>query len=514
MRTSRSRVIIRHIFVLSLLILLGLAASGYRRAKEVGATTNEGLPSLRGEEAITHMKERGLYASLGEAVKAARANALALPTGVDPMLTSPTRLEAGDGKKGDLFGSAVAISGDTAIVGAPRNDINVDADQGAAYIFVRSGGNWTQEARLKAPLGAVGDFFGRAVAISGDTAIVGAYLDDTVANVNQGVVYVFTRSAGVWTQQDKLKADDGGANDFFGLSVAIYGDTAIIGAYLNDTGPNVNQGAAYVFNRSGGTWTQTQKLNASDAAAGDLFGFSVALDAETAVIGACGKHEGGAANAGAAYVFNRSGGTWTERQKLSPPNLEQDDFFGAAVAVSGDTALIGAFGDDIGANADQGAAHVFVRSGTVWTRQQRLTAVDGSASDQFGSAVALSGDTAVIGAFGKDFDGEDQGAAYVFSRSGTTWSQQPRLFASDGEAGDNFGAAVAISGDTMLAGAPFDDVGGNADQGSAHVFQICQGLAQQQKFTVNNGEAYEYFGASVAISGDTAVVGAPMDDVG
>src|SRR5215470_5922056 len=292
MRTSKSRVIIPHIFVLSLLMLLDLAASGYWRWKAVSATT----PSLRGEEAITHMKERGLYASLGEAVKAARSNAQALPPGVDPMLTASTRLEAGDGKKGDLFGSAVAISGNTAIVGAPRNDINVDADQGAAYIFVRSGKNWTQEARLKAPLGTVGDFFGRSVAISGDTAIVGAYLDDTVANINQGVAYVYTRSAGVWTQQDKLKANDGGANDFFGVSVAIDGDTAIIGAYLNDTGPNVNQGAAYVFNRSGGTWTQTQKLNASDAVAFDLFGISVALDAGTAVIGAFGKHEGGVAN--------------------------------------------------------------------------------------------------------------------------------------------------------------------------------------------------------------------------
>src|SRR5215475_8338985 len=254
MRTSKSRVIIHHIFVLSLLILLGLAASGYWRwAKAAPATTHEGLPSLRGQEAITHMKERGLYASLAEAVKAARANVQALPAGVDPMLTSPTRLKAGDGKAGDLFGSAVAISGDTAIVGAPSNDINGDADQGAAYIFVRSGGNWTQEARLKAPLGAAGDYFGSAVAISGDTAIVGAYLADTVANINQGLVYVFTRSAGVWTQQAKLKADDGGANDFFGISVAIDGDTAIIGAYFSHAGQNVNQGAAYVFNRSGGT---------------------------------------------------------------------------------------------------------------------------------------------------------------------------------------------------------------------------------------------------------------------
>src|SRR5262249_50831155 len=163
----------------------------------------------------------------------------------------------------------------------------------------------------------------------------------------------------------------------------IEGDTAIIGAHFNDSGPNANQGAAYVFRRSAGTWSQTQKLIASDAAAGDLFGFSVALDAETAVIGASGKDENAATDAGAAYAFTLVDGTWTEQQKLSFNNLEQGDFFGAAVAVSGDTALIGAFGDDIGANTDQGSAHVFVRSGTVWTRQQRIIANDGSADDKF-----------------------------------------------------------------------------------------------------------------------------------
>ena len=161
-------------------------------------------------------------------------------------------MTAGDGAAEDYFGAAVAIDGDTAIVGAPRNDINGDADQGAAYIFVRSGGIWTQQDKLKAATGAAGDFFGGTVDISGDTAIVGACFNDVGANVNQGSAYIFTRSAGVWTQQQKLTSGDGAANDLFGFSVTIDGDTAIIGAHLADASANANQGAAYVFTRSGG----------------------------------------------------------------------------------------------------------------------------------------------------------------------------------------------------------------------------------------------------------------------
>ena len=516
MRTAKSRAIIRHISVLSLLILLALAAPRcWHWTKAESATTTEGLPSLRGEEAITHLKERGLYASLGEAVKAARYNAQPLPPDIVPLLAGSLQLKSGDGAAEDYFGAAVAISGNTAIVGAPRNDINGDADQGAAYIFVRSGRSWTQEDKLKAPTGAAGDFFGGSVAISGDTAIVGACFNDVGGNANQGSVYIFTRSAGVWTQQDKLTAGDGAANDLFGFSVAIDGDTAIIGAHLADAGVNVNQGAAYIFTRSGGgVFSESAKLTAPNAAVGDLFGVSVAIDAETAVIGASGKTERGDAAAGAAYVFTLSGGAWTAQQKLLPDISAPDNFFGAAVAVSGDTALIGSFGDDIGANANQGAAVVFVRSGSTWTKQEKLTAADGSADDKFGIAVALSGDTAVIGAIGDDVNGADQGSAYVFSRAGVTWSQQPRLLDALGETDDKFGAPVAISGDTVLIGASFDDIGGNANQGSASAFVIRQGLAEQQKLTAAYGAANDLFGDPVAICGDTVVVGASNNEIG
>ena len=164
MRTANSRVIIRHFIVLPLLIFLALAAPRcWQGTKAESSKTTEGLPTLRGEEALTHLKEQGLYSSLGEAVKAARYNLQPLP---NPLLAQSARLTAGDGAAEDYFAAAVAISGDTAIVGAPRNDINGDADQGAAYVFVRSGGTWTQQDKLKAATGAAGDFFGGSVRCS------------------------------------------------------------------------------------------------------------------------------------------------------------------------------------------------------------------------------------------------------------------------------------------------------------------------------------------------------------
>lgn len=515
MQTAKPCVIIRHIIIFSLLTLLGLASPFYwQRARAHRATAITSLPTFRDEEALTHLKERGLYTSLGEAVKAASYTAMPVQAGAASLLTQSAQLTAGDGVAEDFFGAAVAISGDTAIVGAPRNDIGANADQGAAYIFVKSGGIWTQQDKLKAATGAAGDFFGGSVAISGDTAIVGAYFNDVGGNANQGSVYIYTRSAGVWTQQDKLTPGDGEADDLFGFSVALDGDTAIIGAHLADAGANANQGAVYVFTRSGGIWSQAQKLSAPDPAGGALFGVSVALDAETAVIGASGKTERGDSAAGATYVFTLLAGTWAAQQKLLPDISAVDNFFGAAVAVSGDTALIGAFGDDIDVNVDQGAAVVFVRSAGVWTKQQRLTSADGSANDKFGFSVALSGDVAVVGAIGDDISGSDQGSAYVYSRSGESWSQQPRLLDPLGGTDDKFGAPVAISGDALLVGASFDDIWGNANQGSASIFVICQGLTEQQKLTAANGGASDFFGYSVAISGDTAVVGSIDSDIG
>ena len=218
-------------------------------------------------------------------------------------------------------------------------------------------------------------------------------------------------------------------------------------------------------------WGGQKKLTASDGAATDSFGNSVALSGDTALVGALGGDVGAFADQGSAYVFVRSGATWTQQQKLVASDGAYSDQFGVSVALSGDTALVGAPSDQVGVNADQGSAYVFVRSGTIWAEQQKLTASDGAADDLFGIAVTLSGDTALVGAHSDDVGANaNQGSAYVFVRSGATWTQQQKLVASDGAYVDQFGVSVALSGDTALVGAHSDDVGANANQGSAYVF--------------------------------------------
>ncbi|MBE5314054.1 MAG: fibronectin type III domain-containing protein [Xanthomonadales bacterium] len=429
--------------------------------------------------------------------------------------TLQQKLTAGDGAASDWFGYAVALSGDTALVGARLDDVGA-TNQGSAYVFMRSGTTWAQQQKLTAGDGAASDGFGYAVALSGDTMLLGANGDDTGVNSDQGSAYVYTRSGMTWTQQAKLTAGDGAASDFFGFSVALDGDTALVGVQGDDVGANVDQGSAYVFTRIGTTWTQQAQLTAGDGAAFDQFGYAVALSGDTALVGSVSGDVGANSNQGSAYVYTRSGTTWTQQAKLTAGDGAASDFFGFSVALDGDTALVGVQSDDVGANVDQGSAYVFTRIGTTWTQQAQLTAGDGAAFDQFGFSVALSGDTALVGSVSDDVGANsNQGSAYVYTRSGTTWTQQAHLTAADGTASDLFGRALALDGDTALVGAPFDDVGANADQGSGYVFtRGGTTWTQQEKLTAGDGAASDQFGSSVALSGNTALVGARSNDVG
>ncbi|WP_395737483.1 cadherin-like beta sandwich domain-containing protein [Prosthecobacter sp.] len=399
-------------------------------------------------------------------------------------------------------------------IGVDNNQANNSAaNAGAAYVFTRSGTTWTQQAYLKASNTEANDLFGWSVAVSGDTAVIGALGEDSNATgvggnqtdnsaVNSGAAYVFTRSGSIWTQQAYLKASNPGTDDQFGQSVALSGDTAIIGApseRSNATGVGGNgadnsagyAGAAYVFARSGSIWTQQAYLKASNTGTGDQFGQSVAVSGDTAVIGANqeasnatgvggNQADNSASNAGAAYVFTRSGSIWAQQAYLKASNTGSNDLFGQSVAVSGNTAIIGAYGEasnatGVGGNqadnsaSSSGAAYVFTRSGSTWTQQAYLKASNTEADDYFGGSVAVSGDTAVIGAYGEDGNatgaGGNQvdnsagnaGAAYVFTRSGSTWTQQAYLKASNTGASDNFGQSVAVSGDTAVIGAYMED---------------------------------------------------------
>ena len=333
---------------------------------------------------------------------------------------------------------------------------------------MRSGTTWTQQAKLTASDGVAGELFGFSVSISGQYVIVGMPNDFIGANFGQGSAYAFVRSGTTWTQQAKLTALDGADGDQFGYAVSINGDYAVVGSVEDDIGANASQGSAYVFVRSGTSWTQQAKLTASDGAAGELFGISVSISGSSAIVGAYNDNIGANTGQGSAYVFVRSGTTWTQQAKLTASDGAAGDRFGISVSINGLYAIVGASTDDLGANTAQGSAYLFVRSGTNWTQQVKLTASDGASVDSFGSSVGINGNYAIVGAEGA---GNNKGAAYVFALSGTTWSQQTKIIASDGVTADFFGVSVGISGNYVIIGAIRDDIGPNVDQGSAYIIK-------------------------------------------
>ena len=375
----------------------------------------------------------------------------------------------------------------------------------------------------------------------------------------------------VIASQAFLKAANAGVNDLLGYSIAVSGDTMVVGAYGEDssaTGVNGSPsdtlslaGAAYVFVRSGTSWTQQAFLKASNTGASDGFGYSVAIHGDTIVVGAPGEDSpavgvngwqgdhASSAQSGAVYVFNRSGVTWSQQAYIKASNTGAADEFGSAVAISNDTIVVGSRWEDSSATGvnglqgdnatgvQSGAAYVFIRSGSMWSQQAYLKASNTGASDEFGSAVAISNDTIVVGsryegsaAVGVNGSQADNasyvqsGAAYVFTRSGSMWSQQAYLKASNTGAGDIFGYSVGISDNTVVVGAPYEDssatgIGGNqsnnsySQSGAAYVFTRT-GITwtQQAYLKASNTWHEDNFGHAVAISGDTVIIGAPLED--
>jgi hypothetical protein len=456
------------------------------------------------------------------------------PLIIDPAFQQQAYVKASNTEDFDQFGGTVAISGDTLVVGSHQersNATGVNGDEtdnslifaGAVYVFTRSGTVWSQQAYVKASNTGAEDSFGGAVAISGDTLVVGAFGEassatgvdgdetDNSAN-NSGAVYVFTRTAGIWSQQAYLKASNTEIDDWFGKSVSISGDTLVAGARREDSnatgvdGDGVNNlasnaGAAYVFTRTAGVWSQQAYLKASNTGTDDTFGGSVSISGETLVVGANAESSNAtgvdgdgvnnlARNAGAAYVFTRTAGVWSQQAYLKASNTGTGDAFGWSVAISGDTVVSGAYAEGsnaTGVNGDglnnlatgAGAAYVFTRTATIWSQQAYLKASNTDAGDAFGISAAISADTLVIGAqseasnaTGIDGDETDNsasgaGAAYVFNRKAGVWGQQAYLKASNAEATDAFGWAVATSEDTPVVAGWLEDsnaTGVNGDE--------------------------------------------------
>ncbi|MCB8942277.1 MAG: cadherin-like domain-containing protein [Ardenticatenaceae bacterium] len=406
------------------------------------------------------------------------------PVTVDPWFYSQVaKLIANDAAANENFGWAVSISGSTALVGTIE-DGDVDNYSGVAYIFERSqGGNdsWGQVAKLIANDAVAEDRFGYSLSLSGDIALVGAYGDDDAGGFS-GSAYIFERNQGGpnnWGQVAKLTANDAAVSDHFGAAVSISGDMALVGAYRDDDGGH-DSGSAYIFARNQGganNWGQVAKLTADDAATDALFGESVSLSDNVALIGASGDDNGGEGS-GAAYIFRRNqGGTnnWGQVAKLTASDAAAGDRFGTAVALSEDTALVGAYRNDDNGD-DSGSAYIFERDqggSDNWGQVAKLTANDADNLDEFGFAVSISDDTALVGAYGNDDSGNDSGSAYVFERNQggvNNWEQVEKLTADDADSHDEFGFAVSLDGDTFLIGAHSDGEGALVFSGSAYIF--------------------------------------------
>ncbi|MES2707915.1 MAG: leucine-rich repeat protein, partial [Verrucomicrobiota bacterium] len=481
-------------------------------------------------------------------------------------LAQSAYLKASNPGGGDSFGAGIAVSGNTVVIAAPNEDSSAAeegdslSDSGAVYVFVKSGAGWRQEARLQASNAGSGDLFGSSVAIDGDTIIVGASGEsgsasgingDQSDNLTQssGAAYLFTRNGTVWTQSAYLKASKPGAYAGFGYAVSISGDILAVGASRegssasgvngNETGSGApNSGAVYLFARSGGIWTQSAYLKASNPGNEDRFGKKISISDGTVVVAAPGESSNATgvngdqtsnslAGAGAVYVFVKNDGHWTQQAYLKASNTGAGDNFGQSVGISGDRLIVGASGEDssaAGINGDQtdnkatdsGAAYIFIRTGSAWSQQAYLKGA--GVTGRFGWSAAISGDIAVVGA---DQEAGRTGTVRVFQWTGSGWFQQARLAASNAGSSDLFGSSVSVSGHTLATGAISESssargVDGNQSDnqtynaGAAYLFEI--GLRPSAPvFTLQPpAEQKVISGKAVTLSADAQGIPAPM----
>jgi formylglycine-generating enzyme required for sulfatase activity len=371
-----------------------------------------------------------------------------------------------------------------------------------------------QLAGLAATDAAAGDQFGRAVAASDGRVLIGARTHDTAGITDAGAAYVYRMDGDTPVLEAKLTAFDANANDQLGWSVALAGTTAFVGARVDDTPAGVDAGSVYVFTRPVNTWSFRMKLTASDAAAGDQFGRAVAVDRDTLVVSAPLKTHLGVPGAGVVYVFARAGTSWVQEAVLAAPDPTADAAFGWSVAIHDETIVVGAPFDSHAAGALTGSAYVFVHSGGTWVLQEKLTAADAAAGDNFGIATAVAGESILIGAHFRDEAGlTDSGAVYAFEHSGVAWLQQQKLAAPGAQEGSLFGWSIAMGQNAALIGAYQHDSGGQPDAGAAFAFVHRDGLWQPQgEFQADPPAAGQLFGFAVAMSGNLATVGAFLDD--
>ncbi|MCC2618192.1 FG-GAP repeat protein [Aestuariibacter halophilus] len=374
-----------------------------------------------------------------------------------------------DGRAQDQFGYSVAIDGTTALVGALNADVGQLEDAGAAYVFTLGLEGWQQQAKLVAQPAHQQDTLGGNVALYNQVAMLGVIGRDDNGE-NAGAVFAFERTASTWSQTQMLTAFDGKAGDGFGQSIALTEQFLVIGAPRSDA-PLQDSGAAYVYHRDQHRWRFQGKLTAKDGAEGDLFGISVAIDGDTLLVGADLNDEK-AEKAGAVYAYVFDGEQWRQQAKLMADDGADTDIFGVRVALSGDTALISARRDDVeGIGTDAGSAYIFERTNGAWRQTQKLIAPDGNADDRFARGVALNKHTAIISAMHNDEQADNAGAVYVFKKQQGQWRYVSKKLASDGVAQDRFGWNLALGDTAAIIAAPHRDDNGDAS-GAAYILAL------------------------------------------
>jgi hypothetical protein len=352
----------------------------------------------------------------------------------------------------------ISLSDHLAVVGLPGATDN-GADSGAANMERLAGTTWPSEAWLLAPDGAASDYFGCSVHTDGTVVIVGAVGNDDQGS-ESGSAYIWRHGATTWSFEQKLLAADGQANDLFGSAVVVAGDVAVVGA-VGDDDNGAESGSAYVFRFNGVAWVQEQKLLADDGGIGDEFGFSLGITDNTIFVAAPYDDDKGA-DAGAVYVFHFDGAQWTQVQKLKAGDGAAGDEFGYSLGTSGNWAVIGAPGDDDD-GGDSGSAYAFHLDGGTWKQDQKLTAQDGDAGDEYGTSVDVSGNSMMVGAPGDDTAANDAGIVYLYMWCNSRWRQRGWATPPGAAAGDRFGISIAVSGDMALQcsefmqGQPNDD---------------------------------------------------------
>ncbi len=390
-------------------------------------------------------------------------------------------LTAPDAEALDEFGGAVATSRQYIVVGARGADINSGEtsliNAGAVYVYERNGGVWSQAAKLVARDAQSEDAFGTSVAIYRDTILVGAPGHDLGDQKDAGAVYVFVRSEGEWLQQAKLIAEDAKAEDNFGVSVAIDGNYAIIGADGKDLGYIVDAGTAYVFVRNQGKWKQQATLTAEKPKPWDNFGTSVAIGNHRVAVGACEAGLIGNLGTGIVHVFVQNGKSWNLEAKLSPEDGQPGDFFGHSVAISDDTIAVGALFNDPwigkGRLINAGATYIFTFHNGEWKQKDKIVPIDAQSFDQFGQSVALYGKYLLVGANHKSIDNQfGAGATYLYLMDNNHWRLKSEIIAEQPREDDNFGHSVALYEDYLVIGANGRESQNTIKAGEAYIYRF------------------------------------------